>query len=248
MPQKKRLKKSEKISGILNRLEENYPHVKCALDHKSPFQLLIATILSAQCTDKKVNEVTPQLFKKYPTPQKMAKASIAEIEHEIRQIGLFRSKAKSLKQSSERLVEDFGSEVPGNVEDLLSLRGVARKTANVVLGEIFNQPDGVVVDTHVKRISYLLGLTKETDPKKIEQELNKLIPREEWVNFTHRVIHHGRQICVARRPQCLDCCLLDLCGRKGLKKLPQRPSGALSLDAKGELRPLKKSLKKAAKS
>lgn len=222
MPKKKRLSQKERVPQILAALEKHYPHVRCALHHESPFQLLIATILSAQCTDKKVNEVTPVLFQKFPSPEKMAAASLKEIEKQIKSIGLFRSKAKSLKECSQKLVEEFHGEVPSSIEELLQLRGVARKTANVVLGEIWNRPDGVVVDTHVRRISYLLGLTKETDPKKIEKDLNRLIPREEWVNFTHRVIHLGREICIARRPQCLTCPLLEICPRKGLPRLQNR--------------------------
>lgn len=235
------MSQKEKINGILKALKEHSPDVRCALHHESPFQLLIATILSAQCTDKKVNQVTPKLFEKFPQPADFARANLEDIEFEIRSIGLFRSKAKSLKECSERLVQEFASKVPEKVEDLLSLRGVARKTANVVLGEIYNRPDGVVVDTHVRRITQLMGLTKEEDPKKIEKDLNQLIPRSEWRDFSHRVIHLGREICIARRPQCEHCPVLRFCSRRGLKPLKRPVQRVYSLDRQGGLKALKKS-------
>lgn len=234
------MKEKERIQKILKALEKEYANVRCALQHESPFQLLVATILSAQCTDKKVNEVTPDLFKCFPTPESFAKASIENIEHSIRSIGLFRSKAKNIKKMSEVLVSDFNSEVPNTLDQLVSLAGVGRKTANVVLGEVFGKSEGVVVDTHVARISQLLGLTKHTDALKIERDLIKKIPEKSWVQFSHRLIWHGRLICIARRPQCHDCVLLSLCPRKGLKKLAPAKPKALQLTKTGELRAIEK--------
>lgn len=188
-----------------------YPDARCSLDHRNPFQLLVSTVLSAQCTDARVNATTPDLFAAYPTPQAMANAEMEKVEELVRPTGFFRNKAKAIVGLSEGLVEEFGGEVPHSIEELTSLPGVGRKTANVVRGVAFGEADGVVVDTHVKRISNRLGLTKHTDPEKIEQDLIELLPREDRVVFTHRVIDHGRAVCTARNPKCEICDLSDIC-------------------------------------
>lgn len=195
--------KSEKEKAyareLLDDLYRYYPDAHCALDHRNAFELLIATILSAQCTDVRVNKVTPALFEAYPTPEAMAEASIQELEELVRSTGFYRNKAKSLKESSRAIAEEHDGEVPRNMKDLLRLRGVARKTANVVLGNAFNINDGVVVDTHVKRLSNRFGLTKEKkNTNKIERDLMALFPREHWTNLSHLMIHHGRNACKAR--------------------------------------------------
>ncbi|HLT22625.1 MAG TPA: endonuclease III [Bacteriovoracaceae bacterium] len=205
------MKKSEKALEVYARLKKLYPDAHCELTHSNPFELLIATILSAQCTDVRVNMVTPSLFKKYPTPQKMAKASVEEIAEVIKSINFFNNKAKSLKNCAVSLIEDFNGEVPRTIEELSSLAGVGRKTANVVLGNAFNINHGIVVDTHVKRTTNLLGLTKQSDPVKIEQDLMKLFPNEVWTEISHLLIFLGRRMCVARRPQCDLCVLKDIC-------------------------------------
>jgi endonuclease III len=196
---------------IVERLRGMYPDSRCSLDHADAFQLLAATVLSAQCTDALVNRVTPALFAAYPTPAALAAADPAEVEGVIRSVNYFRSKARALIGLGTLLTERFGSEVPRSVEELTALPGVGRKTANVVRGVAFGEADGVVVDTHVKRIAARLGLTTHTDPDRVEQDLLPLLPREERVVFTHRVIDHGRAICVARSPRCGECRLLDLC-------------------------------------
>ena len=201
----------ERIRQLLARLDATYPGVQCALHHRSAWELLVATILSAQCTDVRVNLVTPALFKKYPTPQAFAVLEPQELEPEIRSTGFFRNKAKSLVGAARNLVNDFGGAVPNQMETLLTLPGVARKTANVVLGSWFGKAEGVVVDTHVHRISRRLELTVNDDPKTIEQDLMKLIPRERWIAFAHQLIHHGRALCLARSPKCADCPLESLC-------------------------------------
>jgi endonuclease III len=203
-----------RVGAILEKLDQAYPAATCALKHANPFQLLIATILSAQCTDERVNMVTPALFKKYPDAQSFAYANPAEIENEIRSTGFFRNKTKSIVGASKKLVEEFRGEVPKNMEDLLTLPGVARKTANVVLGTGFNIALGVVVDTHVQRVSARLDLTKNTDPKKIEQDLMKEIPRDRWILFSHQLIWHGRRVCQARKPRCIECNLNKICYSK----------------------------------
>ena len=200
-------------------LKRAYPDAECALQHHGPFQLLAATILSAQCTDQRVNMVTPALFEKYPTAESLARGRIRDIERIIRSTGFFRSKAKSLKGMAQGLVRDHEGEFPREVDDLVQLPGVGRKTANVVLGVCFGIASGVVVDTHVKRISNLLGLTTEANPEKIERDLMGLLPEKEWIEYSHRVIHHGRKICIARRPQCPECPLLECCQRVGLPPL-----------------------------
>jgi endonuclease-3 len=204
---------------IARALARAYPDAICALHHDNPFQLLVATILSAQCTDERVNIVTPELFRRYPTPEKLAQSSQTEVERLIKSTGFFRSKAQSLRGMAQKLVSEYGGKLPQTVEDLTQLPGVGRKTANVLLGTAFGIASGVVVDTHVKRITHLLGLTRHTQPEKVEQDLMALLPPTDWVNFSHRLIHHGRKICIARRPKCLECPLLKLCPRVGLPPL-----------------------------
>ena len=201
----------QRIRELLARLDATYPGVKCALHHSSAWELLVATILSAQCTDVRVNMVTPALFKKYPTPQAFAALEPQELEPEIRSTGFFRNKAKSVVGAARKLISDFGGAVPDEMDKLLTLPGVARKTANVVLGSWFGKAEGVVVDTHVHRISRRLELTVNDDPKSIEQDLMKIIPRERWIDFAHQLIHHGRALCLARSPKCADCPLENLC-------------------------------------
>lgn len=194
-----------------------YPDAKCSLNHETPFQLLVATILSAQCTDARVNLVTPALFKRYPDAFALAKAPQAEVERLIQSTGFFRNKAKSLIACSQALAERHGGEVPRTLEELTPLPGVGRKTANVVLGNAFGVP-GMVVDTHVKRLSGRLGLAKQKTPEKIEQELMAVVPRAEWVNLAHRLIDHGRRVCLAQRPKCDACALAEFCPRIGVGK------------------------------
>ncbi len=201
----------DRVREILKRLDERYPKATCALTHKSAWELLVATILSAQCTDATVNKVTPELFRKYPTPQAMAALKPEQLEPEIRPTGFFRNKSKSLVGAAKGVVEEFGGKVPGSMDELLSLPGVARKTANVVLGTWFRKAVGVVVDTHVHRISRRLELTRSEDARNIEQDLMKVIPHEKWIEYSHQIIHHGRALCVARKPKCADCPLENLC-------------------------------------
>jgi endonuclease-3 len=193
-----------------------YPEPRCALDHENPYELLVATILSAQCTDARVNLVTPALFARFPDPTALAKADLSEVEALIHSAGFFRAKARNLVAMAAKVVADHGGEVPADLGALTALPGVGRKTAHVVLGNAFGVASGVVVDTHVKRVAYRVGLTESTDPEAIEHELAALVPREEWVNFSHRVIAHGREVCDARRPRCEGCGLLDLCARRGV--------------------------------
>jgi endonuclease-3 len=201
----------ERVSEILKRLNDRYGDVTCALHHSSAWELLVATILSAQCTDVRVNIVTPGLFKKYPTIKHFAALKPEELEPEIRSTGFFRNKSKSLVGAAKTILADFGGEVPHTMDELLTIPGVARKTANVVLGTWFKQNDGVVVDTHVHRISRRLELTKNDDPPRIEQDLMRVIPRDKWTLFSHQVIHHGRALCVARNPKCAECPLENIC-------------------------------------
>ena len=201
----------ERISEILQRLDQLYPDVTCALTHKNAWELLVATILSAQSTDVRVNMVTPELFRKYPTVHDFAKLEPQQLEPDIRSTGFFRNKSKSVVGAAKKIVSDFGGQVPENMVDLLTLPGVARKTANVVLGTWFKTADGVVVDTHVQRISRRLELTKNDDPKKIEEDLMGVVPREKWILFSHQLIWHGRKLCIARSPKCSDCPLENLC-------------------------------------
>lgn len=200
---------------VARRLNKLFPDAKCALEHKTPLQLLVSTILSAQCTDKRVNMVTPVLFARFPTAQALADADLADLEEIIRSTGFYRNKAKNIKACCRMIVDRFGGRVPATMEELLELPGVARKTANVVLGNAFDVP-GLVVDTHVSRISRRLGLTRETDPVKIERDLMDLLPASEWTMFSHRVIHLGRAICDARKPKCPECIFRDDCPRVGV--------------------------------
>jgi endonuclease-3 len=204
---------------VLRGLAKTYPDVECALVHNSPFELLVATILSAQCTDERVNMLTPDLFAKYPTPEKLAKSTQAGVEKLIHSTGFFRNKATNLRGMAKALVEQHGGEVPCDLDALVELPGIGRKTANVVLGTSFGIASGVVVDTHVKRICNLLGFTTKKDPVQIERDLIELIPKKDWINFSHRLIHHGRRICIARRPNCTECPLLKNCPRVGLPPL-----------------------------
>ena len=201
----------ERVAAILDGLQKAYPKAVCALNHRSAWELVVATILSAQCTDVRVNLVTPALFKAFPTPKAMSTASLPELEELIRTTGFFRNKAKSIKGAGRVVTEEFGGEVPKTMDKLLRIPGVARKTANVVLGSWFGIAVGVVVDTHVLRLSRRLELTKETTPEKVEQDLMKVIPQSKWIDFSHEVIFHGRQICIARKPKCADCTLERLC-------------------------------------
>ncbi|MGO9402897.1 MAG: endonuclease III [Terriglobales bacterium] len=201
----------ERVRQIIAGLDQLYPNATCALTHRSAWELLVATILSAQCTDVRVNMVTPVLFEKYPTVQDFAALAPEQLEPDIRSTGFFRNKSKSVVGAARKIVADFGGKVPQTMEELLSLPGVARKTANVVLGTWFKKNEGVVVDTHVTRISRRLELTKQQDPKKIEEDLMRIIPRERWTDFSHEVIWHGRKLCVARGPKCADCGLEKLC-------------------------------------
>ncbi len=201
----------ERVAEILKRLDARYPGVTCALQHKSAWELLVATILSAQCTDARVNLVTPVIFAKYPTPAAFAAVKPEQLEPDIRSTGFFRNKSKSIVGAAKAIMERHGGQVPETMEELLEIPGVARKTANVVLGTWFRKAVGVVVDTHVQRITRRLELTKQNDPPKIEQDLMRVIPRERWIDFAHQVIHHGRQLCVARMPKCADCPLETLC-------------------------------------
>ncbi len=201
----------ERVVEILKRLDQLYPDVTCALTHKDPWQLLVATILSAQSTDVRVNMVTPELFRKYPSVQDFAKIEPQQLEPDIRSTGFFRNKSKSVVGAARKIINDFGGKVPDNMDDLLTLPVVARKTANVVLGTWFGKADGVVVDTHVHRISRRLELTRNDEPRKIEEDLMRVIPREKWILFAHQVIWHGRKLCFARSPKCADCLLENIC-------------------------------------
>jgi endonuclease-3 len=201
----------ERVDAILKALDEAYPEVKCALNHNSPWELLVATILSAQCTDVRVNMVTPELFRRFPTPAAMAKAPLPELEALIRTTGFFRNKAKSIQGAARKIISDFNGQVPQTLAELITVPGAARKTANVVLGVCFGKAEGVVVDTHVLRISRRLGLAKSETPEKVEQELMQILPRDRWISFSHQIIHHGRQVCDARKPKCDHCNIEQLC-------------------------------------
>lgn len=206
-----REKEQVRIQEILDRLDRYYPEADCALRHSNPFELLVSTILSAQCTDARVNQVTPALFERFPDAQAMGSADPDEIQEMIRSTGFFRNKTKSLIGASRDICARFGGEVPADMERLLQLPGVARKTANVVLGVAFQIADGIVVDTHVKRLAQRLGLTRNQDPVKVEKDLIRKIPRSSWIRLSHQLIHHGRQICKSQKPRCADCFLADLC-------------------------------------
>jgi endonuclease III len=200
-----------RVTAILAGLDEAYPDATCELKHKNAFQLLISTILSAQCTDVRVNQVTETLYKKYPKPEAFAYATPGELEQEIRPTGFFRNKTKSIMGASKAVVEQFGGQVPKTMEEILTLPGVARKTANVVLGTAYGIAKGVVVDTHVMRLSRRLDLSRKTEPIKIEQDLMAAIPENKWIAFAHQIIWHGRRVCVARKPRCVDCNLEKIC-------------------------------------
>src|SRR5271165_3377456 len=201
----------DRVAEILQGLDQLYPDVTCALTHSSAWELVVATILSAQSTDVNVNRVTPELFRKYPTVQAFAALTPEQLEPDVRSTGFFRNKSKSVVGAARKVVADFGGQVPDDMESLLTLPGVARKTANVVLGTWFKKADGVVVDTHVHRISRRLELTTNDDPQKIEQDLMRIIPREKWILFSHQIIWHGRRLCIARNPKCVDCPLENIC-------------------------------------
>jgi endonuclease III len=201
----------ERVAQLVEVLPAVYPGAHCELDYKNPLELLVATILSAQCTDKRVNMVTPALFRRYRTAKDYAKAPPAALEKAIRSTGFFRNKTKSIRAATSTIAEKFGGRVPDSMEALRELPGVGRKTANVVLGNAFGKNEGIVVDTHVARLSHRLGLTKETDPEKIERDLMKLVPREDWTNWSHWLIWHGRRRCFARKPDCRQCEIFRLC-------------------------------------
>jgi endonuclease-3 len=207
--------KKKRASKILSILQDEYPKAKCHLNFDGPFELLIGCILSAQCTDKRVNEVTPELFKKYPTPHEFARADQGVLEQEIHSCGFFRAKTKSILNCSKALVEEYGGEVPRTMDELTKLAGVGRKTANVVLGNYFGTP-GIIVDTHIKRLSTRLNLTTNSDPTKIEYALNEIIPQEKWTFFSNSLGDHGRTVCYARKPMCGDCMISHLCPSAGL--------------------------------
>ncbi len=204
----------KRVAAILKKLDEAYPNAVCELNHENAFQLLIATILSAQCTDVRVNQVTATLFKKYPTPEAFAHANPSELEQDIRPTGFFRNKTKSVIGASKAILERFGGKVPRTMEEMLTIPGAARKTSNVVLGTAYGVTSGVVVDTHVQRLSNRLDLSHNEDPKKIEQDLMKILPQDRWISFSHQMIWHGRRVCFARNPKCVDCNLETLCFSK----------------------------------
>ena len=212
--------RKKRTAEIIKRLKKAYPDAHCALNHTTPFELLIATILSAQCTDERVNIVTAKLFRKYRGPEDFVKVSQQELERDIHSTGFFRNKAKNIKAASQRLIEVYGGEIPQTMDEILTLGGVARKTGNVVLGNAFGIASGVVVDTHVSRLSQRLGLTTEKTPEKIERDLQELVPKKDWVMFSHWLIYHGRQICNARKPKCHECVLSNICPSFGLFTQP----------------------------
>lgn len=204
----------KRVAAILKGLDEAYPNAVCELNHENAFQLLVATILSAQCTDVRVNQVTATLFKKYPTPEAFAHANPSELEQDIRPTGFFRNKTKSVMGASRAILERFGGEVPRTMAEMLTIPGAARKTSNVVLGTAYGIASGVVVDTHVMRLSNRLDLSHNEDPKKIEQDLIKILPQDRWISFSHQLIWHGRRVCYARNPKCVDCNLESICTSK----------------------------------
>ncbi len=215
---RKRASKKQRALEILILLKRLYPDATCSLNYDSPVQLLVATILSAQCTDERVNKVTPELFKRFPDAHTLAKADREELENLIHSTGFYRNKAKNIQNACQKIVTDFNGKVPQRMEELLTLSGVARKTANVVLAHAFNQIQGVTVDTHVKRLSNRLGLTENTDPVKIERDLMGLLPQPDWENWSIRLIYHGRAVCKARQPNCQNCQLIHLCPNAEVKE------------------------------
>lgn len=210
----------KRTAEIIKRLKKEYPDARCELNHTNAFELLVATILSAQCTDERVNNVTEILFRKYRQPQDYLDVSTEELAQDIKSINFFNTKSKSIQGTAQKIVENFAGEIPQTMNELLTLNGVARKTANVVLGNAFNIADGVVVDTHVSRLSQRLNLTTETTPEKIESDLNKLVPQKDWVLFPHLLISHGRKICQARKPKCAECILENICPSSLLRNNP----------------------------
>lgn len=208
--------KRERVRTVVELLAGVYPDARCELDYRNPWELLVATVLSAQCTDQRVNQVTPELFRRWPTPAAMAEAPLAELEEAVRPTGFFRNKACAVREAARILVSRHGGGVPQELEDLVELPGVGRKTAKVVLGEAFGIAAGIAVDTHVRRVAGRLGLTRSTEPETIASELERLVPRPEWVAFSMRMILHGRRVCVARRPRCADCPLEPACAKVGV--------------------------------
>ncbi|MCH2203561.1 MAG: endonuclease III [Fuerstiella sp.] len=205
-----------RVRKVIRRLKKEFPEAECALHHESAFQLLVATILSAQCTDVRVNMATPELFRKYPDAARLARASQASVEKIVKPLGFFRNKASNIRAMAKALVDDFDGNIPEDIDELVVLPGVGRKTASVVLGTWYGIPSGVVVDTHVKRISGLLALTESNNPDIIERDLMEVLPKKEWIEYSHRIILHGRKTCIARRPRCSECVLLSVCPRVGL--------------------------------
>jgi endonuclease-3 len=223
--------KKVRAKVIYRQLSKNYPNVRCELDYKNAFQLLVATVLSAQCTDKRVNQTTPALFKKYPNPQKMAKADLRDIQKLVKSTGFFRAKAKNIKGLSNIIVEQFDGNVPSNLEDLIALPGVGRKTANVVLGHAFGIP-GITVDTHFGRLSRRFGWSKQNNPVKVEFEVGELIPQNEWTNLSQRMIWHGRRVCHSRKPACGACALAKLCPSYGIGEVdPDKAKRMVKVEA-----------------
>jgi len=225
---RKLLPKKQRAVEALSRLKQLYPDATCSLDYETPVQLLIATILSAQCTDERVNMVTPALFDRFPDAHAMAEGDLAEIEQLVKSTGFYRNKAKNIQNACRKIVTDFGGELPQTMEELTSLPGAARKTANVVLAHAFGINAGVTVDTHVKRLSHRMGFTKHTDPKKVEQDLMKLIPQADWENWSIRLIYHGRAVCNARKPDCDRCQLVDLCTSAKITSVPDNADSSLT--------------------
>ncbi len=211
--------RKKRAKAVITDLKKLFPVAECALNHSSAFQLLVATILSAQCTDERVNQSTPELFRLYPDAASLGAATQEDVERIVKPLGFFRNKAANIRGMAQELTNRFGGEIPQNIEDLISLPGVGRKTASVVLGTWFGIPSGVVVDTHVKRLTFLLGLTTSENPEIIERDLIAILPQAEWIEFSHRLIHHGRRTCIARRPKCTECGLLKHCPRNGLSPL-----------------------------
>lgn len=211
--------RKKRAKAVITDLKKLFPVAECALNHSSAFQLLVATILSAQCTDERVNQSTPELFRLYPDAASLGAATQEDVERIVKPLGFFRNKAANIRGMAQELTNRFGGEIPQNIEDLICLPGVGRKTASVVLGTWFGIPSGVVVDTHVKRLTFLLGLTTSANPEIIERDLIAILPQAEWIEFSHRLIHHGRRTCIARRPKCTECGLLKHCPRNGLSPL-----------------------------
>lgn len=210
------MKRTERTAAVVELLANEYPDARCELDFDGPWQLLVATVLSAQCTDQRVNQVTPSLFRRWPSPRDLAAAELGELEDVIRPTGFFRNKARSLREAARTLIADHRGQIPEDLEQLVRLPGVGRKTAKVVLGEAFGVAAGITVDTHVRRVARRLGLTRANDPEKIAAELEGMIPRDQWIRFSMRMILHGRRVCSARKPSCHECALEQVCPRIGV--------------------------------